>query len=181
MNQYTTFKVFLMCCLPLLACGKVRADSAVFWQQQQYQSIFYDFNRDQIPDLLLQTKSDEAPSLLVLGEYNSRSELVYLVKNSTELSKLDCCDVDCAENISAQTACNFQIRLRNSFHFQLNLLTPAAAPHLAVLKAYLNQMFTIRSLTLGIVHFAVHQSEKLSSHAGRSTGIDSYGTQVGVA
>jgi hypothetical protein len=83
MNMHGKFRTILVFCLLLLSI-KIQAETAGFWQQQQYLPIIFDFNRDQTPDLLLQAKSDAVPSLLVIGEY-SRSEVMFLEKNSIEL------------------------------------------------------------------------------------------------
>ena len=84
MNEYGKFRALLAFCLLMIVSIKAQAEAAVFWQQQHYQPIFFDFNRDQTPDLLLQAKSEAVPSLLVLGEY-SRSEVMFPQKNSIEL------------------------------------------------------------------------------------------------
>ena len=83
MNKHGKFRGLLVLGL-LLSARLAMADTAAFWQQQDYQPVFYDFNQDQIPDLLLQAKSDRLPSLLVLGEF-SRNEVMFLQKNSRQL------------------------------------------------------------------------------------------------
>jgi|GEM_PF-3077439 len=84
MSKHGKFTAFLMICLLMPVSIRAQTDAAVHWQQQHYQPIYFDFNRDQVPDLLLQTKSELLPSRLVLGEY-SHSQVMFLQKNSTEL------------------------------------------------------------------------------------------------
>ncbi|MBU2222992.1 MAG: hypothetical protein KKB00_03055, partial [Gammaproteobacteria bacterium] len=69
----------------LFQCRPVWSEQATIeWQQQQYRPLFYDFNQDNIPDLLLQAESEAYPSLLITGQIDS-VEVRYLTENSVQL------------------------------------------------------------------------------------------------
>ncbi|RVU37411.1 VCBS repeat-containing protein, partial [Rheinheimera riviphila] len=61
--------------------------TTVTWQQRQYQPAFFDFNQDNIDDLLLQAISAEDRSLLVLGHHSSTDEK-FVPQNSQILPAL---------------------------------------------------------------------------------------------
>jgi hypothetical protein len=85
MNYYGKFcRLLLLWLLTIQSIQAQEQPSAVFWQQQHYLPVMFDFNQDQVPDLLLQAKSEGMPSLLVIGKHQ-QNDVLFLAKNSVEL------------------------------------------------------------------------------------------------